>query len=284
MDPLLSYAQNGEDVVLWRAFKHVTNGTYLDIGANHPKVDSITRAFYDRGWSGLLVEPNPEFSEQLRADRPRDIVREALISNRPGSKRLHAIAGTGLSTMVDAISDRHRAAGHPVVDIEVDAIGLSELIDDEDVTGDIHFAIVDTEGSELEVLRSLDFTRHRPWVLVIEATAPNSTTQVHAAWEPLVVDAGYEFCMFDGISRYYVAREHTELAAALSYPACALDDFVRYEEQRATSLAVQRAERAEAEAESLRRELAEHRASTVWRATRPLRAFIDRLQRRSSGA
>ena len=69
---LISYAQNGEDVVLWRALSDVESGNYLDIGANDPQLFSVTRSFYDRGWSGLCVEPQAELVEKFRAERPRD--------------------------------------------------------------------------------------------------------------------------------------------------------------------------------------------------------------------
>ena len=54
---VISYAQNFEDVMLWRALQHVGAGYYVDIGANDPVVDSVTRWFYEQGWSGLNIEP-----------------------------------------------------------------------------------------------------------------------------------------------------------------------------------------------------------------------------------
>lgn len=54
---LISYAQNHEDIMLWRALKSVQNGFYVDVGANDPVLDSVTKLFYDRGWSGINIEP-----------------------------------------------------------------------------------------------------------------------------------------------------------------------------------------------------------------------------------
>lgn len=68
----ISYAQNFEDIRLWRALKHVEKGLYIDVGANHPTADSVTRAFYDRGWSGINVEPVPSYYHALCQERPRD--------------------------------------------------------------------------------------------------------------------------------------------------------------------------------------------------------------------
>jgi hypothetical protein len=98
---------------------------------------------------------------------------------------------------------------------------------------DIHFMVVDVEGSERAVIDSLDLGKWRPWVVVVEATAPNSTEQTHERWERQVLDAGYELCLFDGLSRFYVAEEHAaDLRGALSVPANPLDSFVSYTDRR----------------------------------------------------
>ena len=72
--PFDSFAQNGEDVVLWRALGHIANGRYVDVGANHPTNDSVTRAFYDRGWRGIAIEPDPTYARLVppRASGRRD--------------------------------------------------------------------------------------------------------------------------------------------------------------------------------------------------------------------
>src|SRR5664279_1896466 len=56
-DPFVSYAQNGEDVVLFRALGAVEGGRYVDVGANDPIFESVTYAFYLRGWSGITIDP-----------------------------------------------------------------------------------------------------------------------------------------------------------------------------------------------------------------------------------
>jgi len=60
---ITSYAQNFEDVMLWRALKHVEKGFYVDIGAQDPLVDSVSLAFYEHGWRGVNVEPTQQYSE-----------------------------------------------------------------------------------------------------------------------------------------------------------------------------------------------------------------------------
>jgi FkbM family methyltransferase len=231
----VSYAQNGEDVVLWRALRSVTDGKYVEVGANHPTVDSVTRAFYDRGWSGITVEPVSYFADLHRASRPRDQLFEAAVSSSSESSiQLHMVPGTGLSTLVDAVSANHERAGIGHVDVTVPVVRLDALLTD---TGwdaaSIHFLLIDVEGAERSVLETIDLARWRPWVIVVESTAPNSTVQTQGEWEDLLLGSDYEFCLFDGVSRFYVAREHAAvLRAHLSYPACPLDEYVTDDDVR----------------------------------------------------
>ena len=70
-DLRVSYAQNGEDIVLARGLR-ADAGFYVDIGAFDPHVDSVTKLFYERGWRGINVDPVPEVIALFERDRPRD--------------------------------------------------------------------------------------------------------------------------------------------------------------------------------------------------------------------
>jgi len=68
----ISYAQNYEDVMLQRAFKDIKKGFYIDVGANDPVIDSVTKAFYDSDWHGINIEPVTEWFIKLQEARPND--------------------------------------------------------------------------------------------------------------------------------------------------------------------------------------------------------------------
>ena len=78
-EPIISYAQTREDVLLWRALHNVHRGFYIDVGAHDPTALSVTRAFYDHGWHGINIEPNPSYAEKLRKERPRDVTLEVAL-------------------------------------------------------------------------------------------------------------------------------------------------------------------------------------------------------------
>lgn len=238
-DPFVSYAQNGEDVLLWRALGDVPNGRYVDVGAWDPAIDSVTKAFYDRGWLGVDVEPVPQLAERLREARPGNVVVQAAVTSQDVEEiELHEVRSddgapvTGLSTTLGGVANVHGAAGFVVQDLAVPATTLSSICEADVLGGEIHFLKIDVEGAEADALRSMDFSKHRPWVVVVEATRPNSTEASHHEWEPLVLEAGYTFALFDGLSRYYVSAEHPELLPVLSYPVCVFDDFVTAREMQ----------------------------------------------------
>jgi len=223
----ISYAQNYEDVLLWRALNHVQSGFYIDVGAAHPDIDSVTRAFYDRGWTGINVEPVDEFAGRLESSRPRDITLRLALGEQPGRAEFYVVGGTGLSTLDQALIRRFGDTGFPVERTTV-AVETLAVVCRRHARPDIHFLKIDVEGSERAVLAGADFGAFRPWIVLVEATAPMSKTETHAEWEPILLSAGYRFVWFDGLNRFYLAAErHAELAPHFRTPPNVFDDFLR---------------------------------------------------------
>jgi FkbM family methyltransferase len=228
----ISYAQNYEDVMLFRALRDIEDGFYVDVGANSPDEHSITRAFYERGWRGINIEPVIEFHQQLLAARPRDINLPVAISDRTGFIDFHDVTGTGLSTISPKIAENHRAAGYKVVKRNVVVDTLDEVFR-RYVSGDVHFLKIDVEGAEDAVLRGVSLVDVRPWIIIVEATAVFSEVQTHASWDHLLTDRGYSFVYFDGLNRFYVAEEHPELAPSFKSPPNVFDDWMRVGDRQA---------------------------------------------------
>lgn len=222
----VTYAQNFEDVMLWRALKHVKNGFYIDVGANDPDQFSVTKAFYEKGWRGINIEPVEEWIEKLNEVRPQDINILAAASNESGTTNIFVFPNTGLSTSVEEHKRLHVDAGFDEPrEVSVQSVTLDEVCGSHEVKA-IHFLKIDVEGAEKEVLEGLAFKEHRPWILLIEATAPLSNTDVSDTWQQYVLDRDYDFVYFDGLNKYFLAKEHGELAEAFTSPPNVLDDFV----------------------------------------------------------
>jgi FkbM family methyltransferase len=228
--PFVSYAQNQEDVVLARALRpDDRTGFWVDVGAGDPVVDSVTAAFAERGWRGVNVEPLPFEHLRLCAARPADTNLQVALGATAGLGRLFVepAANRGASTMVPELAERYRADGEEFAPIEVPIWTLARVVADH-VVGPVDFLKVDVEGFEREVLAGADWSSFRPRVVVMEATVPKSDEPAHEGWEPMLLEVGYRFAMFDGLNRFYAHADEPALVQRLAIPANVFDDFVPY--------------------------------------------------------
>jgi len=227
----ISYAQNFEDVILWRALKGVKHGFYIDVGAAWPDDHSVTKAFYDNGWSGINIDPNPAFHALLEQKRSRDLNLRVAVGDCAGEIVMHFINETGLSSADTSVVEMHKELGW---DAEPQVVELQTLafIWKTHVPADqaVHFVKIDVEGLEAQVLKGHDWTSCRPWIVLVEATRPSTQCESHEEWESILLQAAYDYVYADGLNRFYLAREHADLAEAFRYPPNVFDQFVRISE------------------------------------------------------
>lgn len=235
MPPLISYAQNSEDIILWRALKDVERGFYVDVGAAHPSDDSVTRHFYDHGWTGINLEPNKHYFDLLVEKRPHDRNLMVAAAAQAGEATFYEVRGTGLSTLRKDIADGYAQDGRTVIAHDVPMRRLDEICEAY-APKDIHFLKIDVEGAEAEVLRGIDLTRVRPWIVVVEATVPMKQDFNFAEWEELVTGRGYRRVYNDGLNLFFLAEEHEELAPRFALPPNIFDGFARAHQVRLAEL------------------------------------------------
>jgi FkbM family methyltransferase len=219
----LSYTQNLEDYHLSLAFAGQETGFYIDIGAGHPVADNVSMWFYERGWQGIVVEPQPDLAALYPRLRPRDIVHAGLIGRATGEidfyhvERLH-----GFSTTVKKHAEGAKVFGVEYRTLRLPVITLAELCARHGVSK-IDFLKIDVEGAEADVLFSHDWTRFRPKVIVSEALTPGTSEPGWEEWEPFLLARGYKFRLFDTLNRFYVAEEHPDIFARLPSERAAWD-------------------------------------------------------------
>lgn len=253
---MISYAQNHEDVVLARALWRAEPGLYVDIGAEHPQWGSVTKHFYGHGWRGVNVEPSTWGLECLVAERPEDVNLGVGVSDHEGVATFYEGPedNHGASTFSAELATAYEAAGMRFTAVEgVRVTTLARLFDE--YVGDrlVDFVKIDVEGYEARVVSGGDWERFRPRAVVVESTRPQSTEPTHGAWEPILLAAGYEFTLFDGLNRFYVRVEEPEhVRRALAYPACVLDDFADATHLHELAVLRARAEAAEQALASMR--------------------------------
>jgi FkbM family methyltransferase len=221
---MISFAQNFEDVILARLFQGRSAGFYVDVGAGDPVTMSVTKWFYDQGWSGINVEPNQTFFDRLTKARARDINLNCGVGAVRSRGTFWETPIAELSTFDDGVHAAAKAnAGG--VSTEVGIFTLSEIIDQHAAGRQIDFLKIDVEGWEYNVLQGLDLERHRPLAMVIEAVFPETRIETHSQWEQLIITRGYKYVYFDGLNRFYLAEEFEHLTGDLWLPPNVFDAF-----------------------------------------------------------
>jgi FkbM family methyltransferase len=220
---MISYAQNAEDVVLARVLPGET-GFYIDVGAADPDIASVTRHFYDRGWSGINIEPRSEAVARLRERRPRDTTLEVAAGEKVGRLPFYRVEhDPDQSTFETENLERLRQQGHGVVTTTVPIRTLDSLLE-EFAPPAVDFLKIDVEGAEGQVLAGLDLTRWRPRLILVEAVRPWSSERVDGAWRSLLEDRGYSEALFDGLNLFFVADEIRDEIGPIA-PASILDGY-----------------------------------------------------------
>jgi FkbM family methyltransferase len=209
----LTYTQNLEDWHLWQALGPRNEGFYIDVGAGHPIADNVSFWFYERGWSGICVEPQPDLARLYAHIRPRDTLFDGLVGKSSGVTDFHMVDRLhGFSTTVKSHAEGAQKFGASHRTVRMPIVTLAELCERHDVTT-IDFLKVDVEGAEADVLMGNDWSRYRPKVVVLEAIEPGSGEPAWDAWEPYLLAQGYQFTLFDTLNRFYVADEAKDVLA-----------------------------------------------------------------------
>jgi len=210
----LSYAEFFEDYILHLLLHDVENGFYVDVGAFHSSIASVTKYFYENEWTGVNIEPEyPKFQE-LKQARLRDMNVNCGCGSE--EKELEFYVFDGMSTCdSETINSPEWSLAKQKDSIKKEKVLVRKLTDIlqelklQDKT--IHFLKIDVEGFEGEVLKGLDFSLFRPYLIVMEATIPGTDIPCHERWEHILTQNSYEFIFSHSINRYYADRTNVEI-------------------------------------------------------------------------
>jgi FkbM family methyltransferase len=179
-----TYAQCGEDQIVNFILEYigVRKKTYLDIGAWAPVHNNNTYLFYTLGYRGVLVEPNVEACEKLREVRPRDTVIEAGIGvTSVREADYYVMTKSSWNTFSKEEAERQEKVSNGTERIK--KVIKMPLLDINQVMADHFkrapaFLSVDTQGLELAILKSIDYSRFRPEIICAETLVTGTNKMV----------------------------------------------------------------------------------------------------------
>lgn len=167
----LSFSQEGEDKILDDFFGYKKQGFYVEVGAHHPQRFSNSYLFYLKGWKGINIDALPGSMNLFNNLRPKDINLEMGVSDVPGELPFFMFQESALNTFdIEVARLRQMDVGNKILREEkVPLQKLSTILDNHLPSGSIiDFLGIDVEGYDLQVLRSNDWNRYRPTVVIVE--------------------------------------------------------------------------------------------------------------------
>jgi len=186
-----------EDRLKAEFFARSQVGYFVEVGANEPQWGSQTWQFEQAGWTGVLVEPQPDLAERLRRMRRAHVVAAACSSPANAGTRLKLhLSGPHSSLNRDLVAAGAVATGA----IDVPARTLDDILEEANAPTPIDFMSIDVEGHEIEVLRGFDLARWRPRLLLIEDHVANLATHRY------LTRADYRLIRRTGLNGWYVPR------------------------------------------------------------------------------
>lgn len=174
-----SYAQCGEDLLL-KSFLYprltpTYRGFWVDIGAHDPIRYSNTKIFSDLGWRGINVDALPRAIAKFNKLRKRDINVNVGIGSEHGRLDYFMFNDPAVNTLSPEFA--HKVASESSFKLigkqTIDVIPLCELLEKHlPKQQKIDFFTIDTEGLDLAILQSNDWSRFRPDFILIEIHTP----------------------------------------------------------------------------------------------------------------
>lgn len=168
--PQKAYSQDGEDLVLWRMLEGRRDGFFVDVGAHHPYRFSNTCLLSKAGWRGINIDAEPGSMAAFRRHRPRDINLECGVGLQAGTMLYYRFNEPALNTFSPEEAQRKNAAPYRIVEtVELEVRPLADILDQylPNSTG-IDILSVDAEGHDLNVLRSNNWSKYRPHIVLAE--------------------------------------------------------------------------------------------------------------------
>lgn len=173
--PRMSYSQMGEDLVIENnlGFYNLTSSNikYIDIGCNHPVDSNNTYKFYEKGSSGIIIEPDIAYKDLISLARPKDKHLECAVSTENSYADLYILTAHSLNTLSKYHADlacESPGYGNQKIEnkVKVQTRTINSIMEE---FGCPNLISIDVEGLDFDILKSIDFSKYYPEIICIEA-------------------------------------------------------------------------------------------------------------------
>ena len=192
---------------------------YIDLGANQPKEMSNTYFFYSHGARGVLVEANPQLIPALKFYRNGDIVLNNCVDTVEGNiVEFNILNIDGLSTVdARAIEEIQQENGQVILmeTVPVETITINRILDTYFQKAPVVLSI-DVEGKDLEILESLNWSKYRPLIVIVEMIPYSTRLTIDVKDEAIMkfmLSHEYKEFAFTGINSIFIDAQAVDAMA-----------------------------------------------------------------------
>jgi len=202
------YSQSGETVAIRKILRGTPKPFFVEVGANDGRFVSSTYGLMLDGWSGLCIEPNPVVYERLRKNIARfEKVKSVCCAASPERGPLRLFLGKedphGVYSTISSEDSEWYRLHRDEAFVVVEGKPLSEILAENDVPRSFSLLLVDTEGMDLEVLRTLDFEKYRPELIITEDYEPKNEAK-----SAFLRSCKYQFLTRIGCNTFWIEQRN----------------------------------------------------------------------------
>jgi FkbM family methyltransferase len=216
-----TFSQSNEDiVVIWAMQKlgiNIKNIQYLELGTNHPVKLNNTYLLSKYGAHGVLVEPNRNLENIIKVMRKNDKLYVNAISTETGTAKFFQTNSNELGTIAYDKLDSNYAASFHEFDVKesymVNLITVNSILENMEKTPEV-FSI-DIEGLDLAVLKTMDFEKYHPLMIIAELVAWGSKHQEGDEIVEFLTTKGYHCLYKNNTNGVFVSREYADAIGPL---------------------------------------------------------------------
>lgn len=208
-----SYSGEGEDLILLKIFSGKSNGFYIDVGCYHPKINSNTYALYKKGWRGINIDANPQSINKFNVFRKDDININIGIANQRNTMVYYTFNEPAVNTLSKTMFEERKSLpwlkylGQKSIPVEP----LRDVLSQIDIPDTIDILDVDVEGYDMEVLKSNDWSRYVPLVILVEDQDLNVQSYEELETYRFLVPKGYSLLAKTLSTLIFIHRNHLQL-------------------------------------------------------------------------
>lgn len=165
----INFSQTGEEIVIQWILKDIKQGFYLDVGCHHPYKISNTFQLYINGWHGIAIDANPTLIEKWKRKRKNDIPLVAAISDEEKEVTFYEFKESEVNTMDEGMVQEWKQKFNYRSERKLTTQTLTSILDKYlPENQKIDLLTVDVEGNDFNVIKSIDLSKYRPKLIVVE--------------------------------------------------------------------------------------------------------------------